>query len=662
MKESLRLLGVESSGLDFYGSNKLPELDDDEVIKEAEKINNLLLKEAFLRKIMDKRPFGHVKSKRYLAKLLKIKDPKYACQLIISASKAAPVDPKNYLMFAIVAADNQAWQVANSALEVSRWLCDQNDRETFNDIDLLSKLIQDRINNKDKDNSANEIWRGKSLYKYWVLQRLYLQSKIKDLVTYSYRLLNTYPEKIENYSSVHKALSLTEDKKIINDFANYVKDNLKSDEKNKNLYLGMAYFSLSEFDISIKHLNEVINKEPLHSNALFYLSLNYLAKNNLKGFISASARILPSSEAVFGALYFIYNAASKISIDSKVYPNQKKISLELSWIFERLIKIGQIELTVYLTNQLKELGYFKILPYLQLYLSHLYIKYNNVEFGEKLLEDCTDTEIHRLKSWIYRLRGQEDKAESELIKYRTSFKPSEDIGIHCQLVNLKLPEDIPDNINDVYLLIDDAYKQTNEIIRQLDLEYGLNAMTCIETGCQDCCTKTFPFISFIEFLYIKKWLDEQPIELQTKIKETSIQVVDMYKEKYKKDPPFLLGDNVDQKKEYPLDLQFDCPCLGDNKCNVYQVRPFTCRAYAFSSIDGVRYKGCNYFFEQFKSATKLTDVRKVVNMASFKDFAKKIDKKFLGESAIAPIPVWFAQSYEETLDKIKRAISCKLTT
>ena len=117
--------------------------------------------------------------------------------------------------------------------------------------------------------------------------------------------------------------------------------------------------------------------------------------------------------------------------------------------------------------------------------------------------------------------------------------------------------------------------------------------------------------------------------------------------------------NIDQQKEYPADFVFACPCLRDNKCNVYDVRPFTCRTYAYTIHDGVRYKGCNYFFEQLKGATKLHDIRKVINMASFFDFAGLVDKKLIGMRVIAPIPVWFAQSYDQTLEIIQQQISKK---
>ena len=116
----------------------------------------------------------------------------------------------------------------------------------------------------------------------------------------------------------------------------------------------------------------------------------------------------------------------------------------------------------------------------------------------------------------------------------------------------------------------------------------------------------------------------------------------------------MLGGRNEAQKEYPLGFQFECPCLGDNKCNVYNNRPFTCRAYGYSSMDGIRYKGCSYFFEQFKGATKLNAIRKVLDMNSFINYASEVDEKLIGKHVIAPIPVWFASTHEENIEKIKQ--------
>jgi Fe-S-cluster containining protein len=223
----------------------------------------------------------------------------------------------------------------------------------------------------------------------------------------------------------------------------------------------------------------------------------------------------------------------------------------------------------------------------------------------------------------------------------------------CKYLDLDLPDEVSNNKEQIFEILEDAFNKTKDYIKQLDLEYGLNGMTCIETGCQDCCTKTFPDVSYTEYLYIYEWLNKQPEDFKNRIYKSSKEVVTLYKKKYGKEPPFLKGE-TDIHCEYPMDFTFDCPFLGDNKCNVYEARPFACRAYGYGSRDGIRYKGCNYFYEQFKGATKLTDIRKVISIPSFYKFSRIADEKLIGKRIRAPIPVWFSQSHEEVLEKIKK--------
>lgn len=656
MKESLKLLGVEASGLDFSGPNARLKLSDDEIFDIASKINNSSEKESYLRKCLESNPFGYVKSKRCLVEILKEKDFQYACDLILSVCKVEPVEPKNYFLFAEIAIKDNAWQVARSTLEVVKWLCSNEQKDILYEGEKLLKLVDEKILSKEIDNSKNTFWYTKTLDKYWILERLYYQSKINELIDYSFRLLDIFSSDPENYNVVYKALVRADHKEGFYKFIEYIKSLLSNDLNKQNLYLGMSYYSLSEFNTSASFLMEVLKKDPLNSKALFYLALGSLIDNKLKDFVIASQKILPTSEPMFIALYFIYSAVCNITLDKKEFPNQKNISHEISVIADKLINHNQIKLVKDIIIQFNKLEYFLILPHLPLYLSELFVSYKELEYAEKLLDGCNNVEIHRIKSWIYRCKGLDKLAEEELIKYRKNYTMQRDGGLDCKLIDLNLPSNVSNDVEQIFPFIKDAYEQTKKIIHDLDLEYGLNAMTCIETGCQDCCKKTFPYVSYIEYLYMKKWLDEQDSEFQNKIRQSSVEIVQRYRERYKKEPTFIVGKLTNQYKEYPLDFLFDCPYLGDNKCNIYEHRPFTCRAYGFGSQDGSRYKGCNYFFEQFKSATTLTKVRKVINIASFKNFAKLVDEKLIGKGIAAPIPVWFAQSHEETMEKIKKTI------
>jgi len=659
MKESLNILGIKSSGLEEIKKIALKKRNDDEVFTEIEQITNPEERENYLRKLLEKKPHGFVKSKLLLAEQIKNKDLKYAFDLIMSATLSAPTEVECYFLLAQIAFENKAWLLAYNSCEIVRWLysANKNDKkETFTKTEDLIIKIKERIRTKEYDSSQNEFWVNKNPDKFWILEKLYFQSKIKELTDLCFKLLDLFPDDIKNYEVIYKALALVDKRELFKKFIDSIEKNLKNDHLHQNLFLGMVHYHFLEFLTSITYLQNALKANPTNSKCLFYLALNYLMTNNVKDFIKTSEIILPESDTAFIALYFIFSAASNVELEKSEFPNHKNIARETSLILEKLLKCGQAEAVAVIENKFKKLNYNLILPYWQLYLAEVYIKQNLLEKAKDVLNGCTDSDVHRLNSWIYRLEGKEDLAETELLKYRQSWKVETDSGFYCQMVNLQLPEKSPDNIEEIFKHLKSAYTQVKEITRQIEMEYGLNTMTCIETGCQDCCTKTFPQLTYTEYLYMRDWIEKQPEDFKNKIQNESIKVINLYRERFKKDPPFMPGDTT-FSKHYPLDFVFDCPCLGDNKCNVYEGRPFGCRGYGYSSYDGITFKGCNYFYEQFRSATKLNHIRKVVSAVSFFNFIRLVDEKLIGQKVMAPIPVWFAQNHEETIRKVKEAVS-----
>ena len=649
MKESLRLLNVNSSGLTF---SREPKKNDDEIYAEASNIAHLADKVTYLKGLLNEKVLGYPKSKRYLVSLVKQEDPKLAHDLIISECQYQPVNPDNYLLFAELAVEHNAWKVVISALEASKWLCSDKHHETLKKINELFELVTKKILSGEKDNTKTEFWRNKFVDKYWILERLYYKLGVVGLLDYLFKLLNVFPDDLQNNEVLYMALSLVNDKVALNKFLIHLKEDVGFSNQSKNLYLGIIYYGLDEFDVSISHLRKVDENNIKNTNLYFYLALNYLIKGDLAGFKSVFNKVLPPPRPSFTALYFIFCALTNFKLDEIEFPDQKKISSEVVKILDKLIKNNQSELVEHLMKQFNSLNFNIILPFLNLYLAELFIKENQLTKAKKVLKLSSENEVHRLLAWIYRLESKDDLAEQELIEYRKNLMSGIKAGLICQQISLDLPSNIPDDTQEIFNLLLKAYEKTEKLVQQFNLEYGLNEMTCKETGCLDCCTKTFPYITYVEYLYLKNWLDTQEEGLRKQIYERSVQIVNLYKTKYKKAPPFLFGKDIDPQKEYPPDFVFECPNLGNNKCNVYEARPFTCRAYAFASADGVKYKGCNYFFEQLKNANMLTPVRKVISMESFFNFAKLVDEKLIGKRVIAPIPVWFAQSHEETMKKV----------
>jgi len=649
MKESLKLLGVTSSDLGGLHEQK----SDDDIYEAAKKKDDLKEKVQYLKKYAGKEVSGNTKSKSYLATLVKESEPELACDLIFSICNYTPSDPSHYLLFAEIAYANKAWQVAKSALEVTVWLCREDDNEICDKAKHLLDTVGAKINGKESDNSFNKFWNNKAVEKYWILERLYFQGRVDRAIKFAFKLLQLYPDDQKNFDVVFKLLSLIEDIKQFNEFVKYLSLTKTLDDTLKKFYRGLVFYATDQCDKAKELLNEVAELDPKNTRAKYHLALIYLIQGKLKEFVVVFNKMLPGSESAYVALYFVYCAISDFRLDEIEFPDQKNISSEVAKIIKKLLDKKQEATTDYLIKQFKQLNFNLILPYLNLNLADLFIRENRIELAKELLKSTKDGETHRLWSWIYRLEGKDELAEKELAEFRRDWIPEKDKGFICKPVPLHPPIKIPDKMEDILKSITDLFIETRKITAEFDMEYGLNTMTCIETGCQDCCKKTFPYMSYIEYLYLLDILKNESDEFKKQIYDSSKKIVSKYKNMYKKDPPLVLGGREEAQKEYPSEFRFDCPCLGDNKCNAYHGRPFTCRAYGFGSADGTRYKGCSCFFEQFKGATKLNSIRRVVDMNSFINYACSVDEKLIGKHVIAPIPVWFAYSYEENMERIK---------
>ena len=656
MKKSLEILNITSSSLEEVSKKGPKKKNDDDISNE---LNNLTIEdqEEHLRKLLEKKPHGFVKSKRLLANFVRSKDLKLAFEMIMSACLSAPTDAENYFLLAEIAIENKAWNVAKEALEITRWLCHDNQNELINKSDSLLLAVLEKITNKEVDNSKNDFWYNRMPDKFWILEKLYLQANTKELVRYSFDLITLFSKDIKNYEVAYKAFVIAQQNEALENFLLFINEKLSSDELNKNLFSGMVYFYFKNYSLAVEYLQKALKLSPLNSKVLFYLSLSYLNMGNTKIFTAMAERILPDPEPTFSALFFAYSAICGFDMGTVEFPNHKLIAKEVSKIVEKLIENNQLEIVSNIEDQFKKLNYKLVLPCLNLYLSELYIKKNEIKKAKQYLENENDPEVHRLKSWISRIERNESQAENELYEYRKSWIPDKETGIHCQSTELELPNTVPKNTNEVFAVIESAYTQTKKLTEAFELEYAINPSTCMEAGCQDCCKKTFPMVSYSEYLYLRSWFDKQTEGFKKGIEEYSKSVLLRYKETFNKEAPFMVGENIVFHKEYPLNFSFDCPFLGDNKCNIHEVRPFGCRAYGYSSYDGITFKGCNYLFEQFKSATKMHHVRKVIDATSFYKYISLSDKVLIDQKVMAPLPRWFAQDYDETVRLIKDVIN-----
>lgn len=662
MKKSLELLLFTASGKkEAFNVGESPPADES-ILKQAKQIKNLKEKEQYLLKYVQNAPDTYISSTAYLISLIKKDNPQYAYDLSLLLARHLIFDPSPYWLIAEIAIEHNAWQIAMSALEVAKWFSYDRYKHGESKTNKLIKLVQKKIKNNEEDKSKKGFWGNKIIDKLFVLVILFYSLDKEKLLEYSLHLLDIYPYDLENHEKVCEILSLTEDWNLIQKFANYLLGNNCLDELNKNLYLGMAYYSLLENDLSIKHLEDTLRIDNANSKAKFYLALNLLTKNDVKNFTYQFSSLitglnitdevletqLKNTTPTFVSTLLIWSCLSDKKLNLKKIEREKDVSNELLRTVKKLFKKGQEELADLIINQTKTLNYNSLLPSLTLHLSELLINENKLEKAKEIISNSTDNEAHRIKAWIYKLEGKEELQEEELIKYRKNLNLTKTSPVVYQMVSLNLPTTIPNEQNEILKSLEDIYKQTEDLKNKLAIEYGINRNTCYENDCYECCKKTFPYVTYTEYLYLKNWLDTQSESLRKEIYERSVQIVKSYKEKYKKDPPFLSSDEINYQKYYPKDFKFDCPCLGPKGCNVYEAQPFICRAYGYASGNKVGFTGCNYYFEQIKSGTNLTNTRKVIDMLSFTSFAKQTDEKLLETKVMAPIPVWFAQDHELT--------------
>ena len=62
----------------------------------------------------------------------------------------------------------------------------------------ISTAAKEKIKAKEYDSSQNQFWINKNPDKFWILEKLYFQSKTKELVGLIFNLLELFPLEIKN--------------------------------------------------------------------------------------------------------------------------------------------------------------------------------------------------------------------------------------------------------------------------------------------------------------------------------------------------------------------------------------------------------------------------------------------------------------------------------
>lgn len=573
-------------------------------------------------------------------------DIKTSLAKILEALKNNPINPKPYIEFSKIALKNNAIKLAKELCKIGLWLSYKQYESYLNEVnDLANEINQKEQSNKDESDS--KFW--KSLFPNFqtVIKACYYRLYKDDFNEYSLRLLELYPKSFTYYYAILRLLAEKEldNSKIIA----LINSSNQLSKTDKTLLTGIDFHYKKKINESITQLNQILKEDEHNTYALSYQCLNYIFENKYDLFKQNFLKINPQNEPLIIVLYIFNELLSKNpQMDLSTF-NQHEVLLCLKKICKNIISYKPDSFES-LIPKLCELKHFS--PY----LCELFLENNETHKAKELIHKISHPEKLRLEAWLLRLEGKESDAENLLLKYREAIDLKKGEGFFPEPTSLNLQNKKISSINDIIPTLTDIYSNTTKLTNELQKNYGLDFSTCQEAKCQDCCTYTYPYISYIEFMYMKHFTNEGKNLFSEDIKEYCIKIREDFKQKINLDIPFLKTDIPEEEKfTIPLDFHFKCPFLGDNKCNLYEGRPFTCRAYGFGSGKESKYKGCKYFLEQFTSSTNIHYLRKTIDMREFYKFAESSDKSLINKSIIAPIPIWFSYNDEE-LTKILESL------
>ncbi len=658
MLESLKVLKVESSGLKTSLEKTGFLLEDKELLKKAKGIKDKREQEEFLMDYLKGKPLhDYLECANLLIKITKKDSPEFAIKLLAILQRNAELfAPDYYLSMAQIALESKMYKNSIELLECAVLLCQGEASGLVKKIKKLFEKVH-RKQEQEEINVNSKFQQYNNSKKTWLLEQIYYQFGIDTCLKCAFRLLDTFPQNLENYKIIYRILSQEENKEAQEKFSMFISNNENLNPEYKNLYLGLIKFNLNSFDESINLLTKVPNTLE-NSLAQIYQCYCFLLNDDRRKFEMMLNNISPSSEVEYLGLFFLGGAYLNKQCDPLQDKINTNITVEMSRIIKVLINNNKNDLVDRLLLQFNAFNYKNTISELYINLAEMFIKQNNLEKAQEIIKDLDHVEVHRVKAWIYRIEGRNDLAETELAKYRE--KPCNNDSLPTQIIyqskNIETLENLPSNPKEIMKTVENIYNQISRMVAEINLEYGTNSSTCSEYKCGDCCKRTHPLISYTEYLYLKSWLDQQSEELKTSIYDKSKDFVQMFKKRYGKEPPFIVSNASQNNNQYysSKSLNFDCPCLKDDICTVYEARPFMCRAFSYSFTPGIaKLKGCGYFMTQFNVASFVNRIRKVINCSSVESLFGKIDEILIGDKVLAPIPVWLAQSHNETLLMVK---------
>lgn len=139
-----------------------------------------------------------------------------------------------------------------------------------------------------------------------------------------------------------------------------------------------------------------------------------------------------------------------------------------------------------------------------------------------------------------------------------------------------------------------VYQEITELQAQVENQAKIDKETCFKNKCVDCCVYTPPLVTKLEFEYIKTKVDIR--EFVEKAQKNQLEHQVQFAEKLN----LIDLDKQDKKAMNPNNFAHECPFLSESKsCQIHEHRPFACRFYGLSTLDGLTVQACNFYLEQF---------------------------------------------------------------
>ncbi len=192
--------------------------------------------------------------------------------------------------------------------------------------------------------------------------------------------------------------------------------------------------------------------------------------------------------------------------------------------------------------------------------------------------------------------------------------------------------------------------QVEAVFQQVQTEFG-ECVTC-KVGCSDCCHALFD-LTLIEAMFIKHQFDRViPKEARQKIIERA-NTADrkVYKLKREASKAHQEGKPENEILEDMATQRIRCPMLDDqDKCEMYESRPITCRLYGIPTVIGGKSHTCGLSkFEEGKQypTVKLENIQRRLYEISF-ELAQDIKSHYpkLAE-VLVPLSMALLTNYNE---------------